>query len=111
MTCHCSPPSRPAPLYLAECNYGKLGREFQATDRDNNSRAEIVRQIRSGAIDAIKILEVDEIAGTCRDVTEELLAEAAEEREPRSLHESVEALRQILIDHVRDTRKHQVFGW
>jgi hypothetical protein len=111
MTAHCSPPSRPLPLYFAECDYSRLGREFQATDRDTNSRAEIVRQIRNGGINPVKILEVDEAAGTCRDCTQELLDEAAEAREPRSLQASAEALRQILIDHDRDVRKHSVFGW
>jgi hypothetical protein len=108
----CRPEPRPQPLYFAECHYGKLGTEFEALDRDKNSRAEIVRQIRNGGINPVKILEVDEVAGTCRDCTDELMAEAAESREPRSLHASAEALRQILIDHDRDTRKHgSIFGW
>ena len=111
MTARCAPPSNPGPLYFAECCYGKLGREFQALDRDDNSRAEIIRQIRSGGIKPIKILEIDEQAGTVRDVTEELIAEAAEPREPRSHAE----LRQLLIDADRDRRadyrKHGVFGW
>jgi hypothetical protein len=112
MTAHCRRPEpRPQPLYFAECHYGKLGVEFESLDRDKNSRAEVVRQIRNGGINPIKILEVDETAGTCRDCTDEILAEAAEDREPRSLQASAEALRQILIDHERDTRKHSVFGW
>jgi hypothetical protein len=111
MVARCSPPRRPAPLYFAECNYHKLGVEFQATDRDNNSRVEIVRQIRSGAIDPVTILEIDEIAGTCRDVTEELLAEAAEAREPRSLEDSAEVLRGMLIDHERDLMRDGLYGW
>lgn len=102
----------PHPLYFAECSYGRLGREFQATDRDKNSRAEIIREIRSGGINPVKILEIDEDAGTCRDVTEELIAEAQQPREPRSHAE----LRQMLIDlqndHRRDLRKHGgIFGW
>lgn len=113
MTARCAPASNPAPLFMVECSYGRLGREFQATDRDANSRVEIVRQIRSGSIDPVKILEIDEVAGTCRDVTEELLAEAAEAREPRSLEDSAEVLRGMLIDHERDRRKNDVgiFGW
>lgn len=107
----CAPPSRPQPLYFSENSYGKLGREFQATDRDNNSRVEIVRQIRAGAIDPVKILEIDEVAGTCRDVTDELLAEAAEAREPRSLEDSAEVLRGMLIDRDRDLRKTGLYGW
>jgi len=73
MSCRCAPEPNPGPLYFAECSYGKLGNEFQATDRDKNSRASIVREIRSGGIDPIKILEIDEQAGTCRDVTDELM--------------------------------------
>ena len=112
MTAHCRRPEpRPQPLYFAECHYGKLGVEFEALDRDKNSRAEILRQIRNGGINPVKILEVDESAGTCRDCTDELMAEAAEAREPRSLQASAEALRQILIDLDRDSRKHSVFGW
>jgi hypothetical protein len=113
MPAYSKPASRSAPLYMAECSYGKLGREFQATDRDTNSRIEIVRQIRSGAIDPVKILLVDEEAGTVTDVTDELLAEAAEAREPRSLEDSAEVLRGMLIDHERDRRKNDVgvFGW
>lgn len=102
----------PQPLYFAEVCYGRLGNEFQATDRDKNSRAEIIREIRSGGIVPVKILEIDEDAGTCRDVTEELIAEAQQPREPRSHAE----LRQMLIDlqndHRRDLRKHGgIFGW
>ena len=101
----------PLPLYFAECRYGRLGNEFQATDRDKNSRAEIVREIRSGGINPIKILEIDEDAGTCRDVTEELLAEAEAKREPASLDELQERLRGMLIDHERDLKRDGVFGW
>lgn len=111
MTARCAPSPNPGPLYFAECNHGRLGNEFAALDRDHNSRAEIIREIRSGGIKPVKILEVDEQAGSCRDVTEELIAEAAEPREPRSHAE----LRQLLIDyqrdHHRDLLKDGVFGW
>lgn len=110
MNAYCAPPSRPGPLYFAETSYGKLGIEFQALDRDINSRAEIVRQIRGGA-DVIKVLEVDEQDGTCRDVTDDILAEAAEAREVPSHDELQEKLRGMLIDHERDLRKVNVFGW
>lgn len=103
----------PDPLFFAEVRYGRLGNEFQATDRDANSRAEIVRQIRSGGIDPIKVLEIDETAGTCRDVTEELIAEANAPREPASLDESGRKLRDMHAEHDRrrDLRKHGVHGW
>lgn len=106
----------PDPIFFAECSYGRLGNEFQATDRDKNSRAEIVREIRSGGIHPIKIIEVTEPCedfprGQVRDVTEELVAEAMQEREPPSLDEQVERLRGMLIDHERDLKRDGVFGW
>lgn len=106
----------PAPLYFVECCYGRLGNEFQATDRDKNSRAEVIREIRSGGISPIRILEVTEPCedfprGQVLDVTDELIAEAEQPREPRSLEE----LRQTLIDyqrdHERDLKRDGVFGW
>lgn len=107
MTCRCAPPSRPHPLYLVECDFGRLGRAFQETDRDDNSRVEIVRQIRNGSVDIVKVLEIDEQDGTCRDVTEDILNEAAEAREPATLEESYGRLLQ-LIDHNRSLRKESV---
>jgi hypothetical protein len=102
----------PHPLYFAECRYGRLGVEFQATDRDKNSRKEIVRQIRNGSIDPVKILEIDEDAGSYRDVTDELIAEADQHREPPTHDELAERLRGMLIDRERDLRKHWgIFGW
>jgi hypothetical protein len=116
MPAHCARQRQPAPLYFAECAYGRLGNEFQATDRDKNSRAEIIREIRSGAITAIKIIEVTEPCedfprGQVLDVTDELIAEAQQEREPPTLDELAERLRGMLVDHDRDLRKHGVFGW
>jgi len=113
MPAYSKPESKPAPLFFAECSYGRLGREFQATDRDTNSRVEIVRQIRSGAIDPVKILLVDEQAGTVTDVTQELLTEAAEQA--REVPE-LEDLRQRRVDLARDRRRDYlkdegVFGW
>jgi len=118
MSAHCAPTApNPTPLYFAECSYGRLGKEFQATDRDKNSRAEIIREIRSGGIKPIRIIEVIEPCedfprGQVLDVTEELIAEAEQPREPRSHAE----LRQMLIDMQNDTRrdyiKHEgIFGW
>jgi hypothetical protein len=104
------------PLYFVENDFGKLGVEFIECDRDKNSRAEVVRQIRSGGITPRKIIEVIEPCedfprGQVLDVTEELIAEAQEPREPPSGAE----LRQMLIDlqndRRRDYRKHGVFGW
>ena len=63
-------------LYFVEHNFGRLGRAFLELDRDSNSRAAIVEMIRSGEADPVSILEIDEAAGTCRNVTEELCDEA-----------------------------------
>jgi hypothetical protein len=111
MTARCAPEMRLRPLYFAECSHGRLGNEFQALDRDANSRAEIVRQIRVTG-NVIKVLEIDEGAGSCRDVTDELAAEAAA-HEPATLDESCQKLRNILAehDHRRDLIKHGVFSW
>jgi hypothetical protein len=106
----------PHPLYFVENDHGRLGREFMALDRDDNSRADIVRQIRSGGIHPVKIIEVIEPCedfprGQVTNVTDELIAEAEQPREPRSHAE----LRQMLIDmqndHRRDLIKEGMFGW
>jgi hypothetical protein len=68
--------NRPHPLYLAECRFGRLGNAFRETDRDRNSRAEIVELIRSGEIDVVKVIAIDEVEGTCSDVTDEIVGEA-----------------------------------
>lgn len=70
-----------SPLYLAECRYGRYGNAFRETDRDSNSRAGIIDLIRSGEIDVVKVIEIDEVAGTVCDVTDELVSEAMEMRE------------------------------
>lgn len=101
-----------SPLYFAECRYGKLGDEFQATDRADNSRDAIIRLIRAGGVDVIKILEIDEDAGTCRDVTAEFHAAAAKGRELPSLEDVRQALIDYQRDHRRDLLKNEgMFGW
>jgi hypothetical protein len=101
----------PLPLYFVENDHGRLGREFMALDRDDNSRADIVRQIRSGGIHPVKILEIDEDAGSCRDVTDELMAEAAQQREPPTGAELLQTLVDMQRDHRRDLLKEGVYGW
>ena len=71
-------PTNHAPLYLAECHLGRLGNVFIETDRDSNSRAHIIDLIRKKEIDVIKVLEIDEVEGRCRDVTEEIALEAVD---------------------------------
>jgi len=117
MSAHCAPTApNPTPLYFAECSYGRLGKEFQATDRDKNSRAEIIREIRSGGITPIRIIEVIEPCedfprGQVLDVTAELIAEAEQPREPRSLEEVRQMLVDYQRDHTRDLKRDGVFGW
>src|SRR4051812_7440252 len=64
------------PLYLIEADFGRIGRAFIETDRDQNSRAYVVGLIRSGEVTPVKIIEVCEDEGTVRDVTADILAEA-----------------------------------
>ncbi len=70
-----------SPLYLAECSYGRHGNAFRETDRDSNSRAAVIDLVRSGEIDVIKVIEIDEVAGTVHDVTDEIVGEAMDARE------------------------------
>lgn len=63
------------PLYFIE-HQGTRSRYFLETDRDENSRDAAIALIRSNEAKPVKVLEIDEAAGTCRDVTEELKAEA-----------------------------------
>jgi len=112
MPCYVAPPRRQAPLYFAEVNYSKLGIEFQALDRDVNSRTQIVKQIRTGDIDAVRVLEVIEPCeeyprGQCLDVTAELIAAAAKPNEPLE----AEVLRGMLVDHERALKRESIFGW
>jgi hypothetical protein len=70
-----------SPLYLAECRFGRHGNAFRETDRDTNSRSEIIDLIKSGDIDVVKVLEIDEQEGSVRDVTAEIVSEAMDLRE------------------------------
>ena len=66
------------PLYFIETQTAKLGRWFIECDRDKNSRAYVIELIRTGEVDPIKVLEICEDEGTCRDVTDEIIAAAQE---------------------------------
>lgn len=58
-------------LYLIECDYGVLGRNFLETSVENfPSRDALICDLASGQIeDAVRILEVIPDEGTCRDIT------------------------------------------
>jgi hypothetical protein len=104
MACHCSRTREP--LYLVEHAGTRCGPRFVETDRDSNSRRSVIEQIRTKEIDPICILAIDEIEGTCIDVTEDLVAEAMDgpDTMPLSPSERLAALH----DHARDLRKHEV---
>lgn len=61
------------PLYFIETQTAKLGRWFIECDRDRNSRDVALSAVRNG--EALKVLEINEDEGTCRDVTEDLRLE------------------------------------
>jgi hypothetical protein len=90
-------------IYLIEANFGRHGRAFIETDRDQNSRASVIELIRSGEVDPVKVLEVNEDEGTCRDVTADILNEVAVSLVP--IFRDVDPLA-AKFDHARDLRKH-----
>jgi hypothetical protein len=61
-----------SPLYFIE-HQGLRARYFLEVDRDENSRASVIELIRTREADPVKVIEVDEAAGTVRDVTEEFI--------------------------------------
>ncbi len=89
------------PIYFVEIQHPRLGRWFLEVDRDSNSRAFVVNGIREKQFDPIKILEVDEDAGSARDVTTELCEEAADGTEQTIIDRCVAS-----FDHAHDLRKH-----
>ena len=65
-----------AQLYFVECDFGKLGTAFVETDRLSNSRANVISNIVSGEYDRpLRVLEVTEDEGRCRDVSEDIARE------------------------------------
>lgn len=101
------------PLYFVECDYGRLGNEFQALDRDSNSRAEIVREIRSGGISPIKVIEVYEPSydwpqGLVTDVTADLIEEAGQPRDIPSFEDLRQRLSDLRLDRRSDLRKEDI---
>jgi hypothetical protein len=104
------------PLFFVENDYGRLGREFMALDRDNNSRADIIRQIRSGGIKPVKIIEVTEPCedfpqGRVIDVTAELMGESEQPRDIPGFEDLRRQLEDLRIDKRRDLVKEGLHGW
>jgi hypothetical protein len=63
-------------LYFIEIEGLKIrGKWFLECDRDE-TRADVLEVIRQHHPRVIKVLEVNEAEGTCRDVTDEMLADA-----------------------------------
>ena len=64
------------PLYLVEADFGRHGRAFVETDRDKNSRRQVIEDIAQGQLEnVIQVLEIVEDEGSCRDVTEDIAGE------------------------------------
>jgi hypothetical protein len=82
------------PIYLIE-HQGLRARYFLEIDRDSNSRSSVIQMIREKQCDPVKILEVDEDAGTVRDVTDDLVGEAMDGENVRNAHVA-EPFRSIL---------------
>jgi len=82
-----------APLYFVECDYGKRGQEFWPTQRNTSSRAQVVADILKGEIGGvIKVLEVFEDEGTCRDITEDVALEVLRQAEVEAGEDEDDAL-------------------
>jgi hypothetical protein len=100
------------PLYFIE-HRGKTvrGQWFLECDRDTNSRAGVIDLIRSGEVDPVKVLEVIEDEGFCRDITDELFEEVrAGFRETAlgsdiCLERSKARMQLAAFDHAREMRK------
>lgn len=97
------------PLYLIEADFGRIGRAFIETDRDQNSRKHVVGLIRTGEVKPLKVLEIIEDEGTVRDVTADILAEVDALNYTHALATTPDFVNQALfaVDHARDLRKHE----
>jgi len=95
-----------APLYFIEASF-RSGRAFIETDRDQNSRDHVISLIRSGEVKPIKVLEVCEDEGTCRDVTDEIVS-IARDLDADDFTTRSKARMSARWDHARDLRKNYV---
>jgi hypothetical protein len=64
------------PIYFVE-HQGLTARYFVETDRDDNNLNSIIGMIRSGELKPVKIIEMDEEAGTIENITDEVMEIAA----------------------------------
>jgi len=89
------------PLYFIECRYSDGTTGFIEIDRDSNSAGAVRCLIRNDST-VIKVLEVSEDEGTCRDVTEDIRREALAGVVPDPEPFDRQAAR---FDHQQDLRK------
>lgn len=95
----------PKPIYFIETTSPRIrGAWFIETDRYQNSRAHVIGLICSGEVDPVKVLEIDEDAGTVRDVTADILDEVECQTNPDQWVDRHVAA----FDRARDYRKHGV---
>jgi hypothetical protein len=95
-----------SPLYFVEVEgtpLGRYARWFLELDREDNSAGAVRCFIRHDGSRVVKVLEVNEDEGTCRDVTEDMRREALAGVVPDP--EPVDRQAQAW-DHRRDERKH-----
>lgn len=98
-------------LYFVECDFGRLGREFVAIDRDRNSRAAVIEDIASGEYrgEVLTVIEMNPVEGQCRDVTLEIMGEVSFLTAMRAIGDVLERdVQAAAFDHARDLRKHEV---
>jgi hypothetical protein len=96
--------------YLVQCRY-RDGLYWAERDAGDTDRATTVAHIRNGNLpNVVTVLECNPVEKICRDVTDDLIAEASQDREPANLETSLERLRGMLIDRERDLRRDGVFG-
>lgn len=97
-------------LYFIETQSSRLGRWFIECDRDSNSRADAIELIRSGEVDPVKVLEICEDEGTCRDVTDEFIhcAKWGDHQERTFNRPDAADAQAAAWDRARDLRKHEV---
>ena len=106
MTARCAPEPRSSVLYFVEQRTARVrGAWFGELDRDTNSRQSTIDAIRTGEVDPVKVLEVDERAGTCRDVTDEIMAQADREAEPEPAPRTLADRIAWEFDHEREYLK------
>lgn len=68
-------------LYFVEVDFGQVGSAFVETSRLTNSRQRVLENIRHGEwpdCEVLRVLEVNEDEGTCRDVTEDMARDVLE---------------------------------